>query len=125
MMAKLGGYLKPNGEWVTLPYYGHQEWAEQECETKGWLPGLSQIDTLFDHGYLQISEGNPFFVGRGITMLKLSRRQLDFLLEHADELMGQGKKTLVDNYGIILPDTLPTPTPTILVEPSFDRRTDG
>ncbi len=115
---KLCGYLKPNGEWIPLEYAEHEAWAIDECERQAFTrEARSQVDVLYYYGYLQISDGNAWFLGGGFRPQTLTNKQLDWLLEHASEL-GQGsRQTLVDHYELILPDTPPTDYYTPLTAP--------
>ena len=115
----LGGFLKRSGEWIELPYYSHIPWAREECERLGIDGGISPVDVLAKKGYVQISNGQAFLLDREINFIKLTSRQLDFLLIHAGELSGSSRLALVAAYDIKLPDTPKSyiPTPDEIVEP--------
>ncbi len=115
---KLGGYLKPNGEWIPLAYADHEMWAIKECEEQGFTrEAKSQVDVLYYHGYLQISDGNAWFLGGGYRHKTLTTKQKDWLLEHYTELNQGSKQTLVDHYEFFLFDTPPTDYSTPLTPP--------
>ncbi len=115
---KLCGYLKPNGEWIPLEYAEHEAWAIDECEKQGFTrEARSQVDVLYYYGYLQISDGNAWFLGGGYRHQTLTLKQQDWLLEHYTELNRESKQTLVDHYEFFLLDTPPTGYSTSLTAP--------
>ena len=118
----ISGYLRPNGDWVHLKYSEHETWAINESIEKGLeFPAKlrSAVDVLYHYGYLQISNGNAWFLGGGYQPQKLTGKQLDWLLEHASELNRESRQTLVDHYELILQDTPATDYSTPLIEPTF------
>ncbi len=103
----LGGFLKPTGEWVELPHYGHRDWAHDELDRLGITEyGFSAIDKLQRFGYLQISMGYVFLTdhsGNDLKSMDLTAAQLSFLLEHAGDLDTDTKRHLMQFYGLVFP----------------------
>ena len=113
----ISGFLKPNGTWERVAYSLHEEWAEQECLTEGWETNLSATDALRAHGYAHISDGQGWFVQRNMEMVKLTHKQLDWLLENIEGLTRGTRRTLVDQYGLVLPGVEATDYSVPLAEP--------
>ena len=119
------GFLKPSGEWVDLPTYGHMDWAIDECARMDWSQQWNATNILFDHGYLQVSGGHAF-LSHGHDWIKLTTRQEDWLMEHVAELDHTNKTALVTFHGMVFPDVAPTDYSTPLITPEpYRRYTDG
>lgn len=113
----MSGFLDPRGRWEPILYSEHETWAEQECETEGLLYHTSACNVLIENGYCHISDGNAFLVKRDMSMVKLNTKQLDWLLEHMDELTRGTRRTLVDSYGLVIPGVEATDYSVPLAEP--------
>lgn len=114
----LSGFLKPNGDWIPFECYQHEPWAVSECGRLKISYTVSVTDMLADRGYLQISLGRAFFTLRNDNLIKLTAKQLDFLIVYIDEMESNAKRMLVQFYGIIFPD-MSKPDYTNLNVPTF------
>ena len=99
----LSGFLKPNGDFVDIPYMGHLDWADDELKRLGIVvPKTNPSGKLSERGYVQISDGYPFFANEQ-GFVKLSSGQLDFFLMNIDQLDPRAKSNLTEFFEVIFP----------------------
>lgn len=113
MVKIASGWLKPNGEFIEVPYMAHLSWADDEVRK---LENLSVRDIYMlkapddtlrvKYKYIQISNGYAFhiplgeaFGGHGFG--KLSTKQADWILMNLDRLDKDTKRGI--NMGCFPP----------------------
>ncbi len=116
----ISGFLPPNGEFVEVGYGNHGDWARDLVEAKGWDAEGPPINRLFKMGYLQISDGWGFFNAGGSTHMKLTGKQMEWLIESGEQLSHHTRQFLVDIYDLAIPGIEPNKPRADLIEPSFD-----